>query len=151
MRALSKEYQPLAAATGHRRDQPIVSDKKMDRIRNLNRERNIPEYDKFTFLMALGSGFLPREIHKAGRGPGGSVLAQWKRDDRRFAAAFAEIWECLPYSVQARGQRVGREFKAELRNLFDSGLSDKEAARRLGVTAMTCNRITKEWREKSRN
>jgi hypothetical protein len=55
--------------------------------------------------------------------------------------------EALPFAVQAEMTMLGERFERELRVLFNEGLSDKEAGDRLGVTAMTCNKRTKAWRE----
>lgn len=56
------------------------------------------------------------------------------------------IIEAQPFDVQARGERLGKRFRDELRRLFDQGLSDHKIAKILGVTAMTSNRFTKHWR-----
>lgn len=103
------------------------------------------------FLKRVKSGRTPKEVASDDDMPSWSVWWKYRRENPDYAKKFWEIWEQLPFEVQARAQMLGPRFLQELRQLFDMGLSDHEAARRLGVTAMACNRHTKKWRQERTN
>ena len=50
---------------------------------------------------------------------------------------FEKIWDELPYSVQVRGQKLGKRFKKEVVALRQSGKSWPEIATMLGVKEST--------------
>jgi hypothetical protein len=98
-------------------------------------------------LEQIKKGEPPAEILKNGRSMRGKTW--WNRylnENPVFCNQVTEAVELLPFNVQARMQRLGKRFERELRKLFDAGLSDHQAAKTLGVTAMTCNARTKNWR-----
>jgi hypothetical protein len=98
------------------------------------------------FLKRIASGRTKREVCGDVDMPGGNWLYTQLREHPEFGAALDAVWEALPFSVQARGEDLGERFEAELRVLFERGMSDHTAAKILGVTAMACNRRTKLWR-----
>jgi ROS/MUCR transcriptional regulator protein len=98
------------------------------------------------FLKRIASGRTKREVCGDADMPGGNWLYTQLREHPEFRAALDAVWEALPFAVQARAEGLGERFEAELRALFERGVSDKVAAKILGVTAMACNRRTKPWR-----
>lgn len=102
-------------------------------------------FDKQAYLNALEDGMTMREAAKH-LGYGMTAVHRYKSEDPAFAEMVRRTIEAQPFSVQARGEALGERFERELRKLFDQGYSDHEAAHKLGVTAMTCNRRTKAWR-----
>lgn len=78
--------------------------------------------------------------------PGSSWFHDYCRSHPEFVLRIDEAWDALPFPVAAAGGRLGPRFVAELRKLFDNGMSDQAAAAVLGVTAMACNRHSKPWR-----
>lgn len=102
--------------------------------------------DMAEFLRRIETGRTPGEVSKDADMPGRTTWSKYRRANPLYEARFRQVWDSLSFEVQARGQRMGPRFRAELRRLYDAGFSDKKAAKILGVTAMTCNRITKNWR-----
>lgn len=69
------------------------------------------------------------------------------RDNLEFSRRVDEAWDRAPFSFAAKHGRLGPRFVSELRKLFDAGYPDYKAGAALGVTAMTCNKHTKVWRQ----
>lgn len=124
---------------------------RVDRIVQATRVKLFCDDDFELFLKRLGSGRTPKEVASDDDMPSLSVWRKYRRDNPSYAKRFMEVWDRLPFSVQARAQMLGPRFLRELRLLFNQGLSDHEASHLLGVTAMACNRHTKKWRQDRTN
>lgn len=98
------------------------------------------------FLNRLKLHRTPVEVSSDDDMPSLSHWWLYRRNNPEYHKRFIDMWDALPFEVQARGQRLGVRFERELKQCFDAGMSDHLAAEKLGVTAMTCNYITREWR-----
>jgi hypothetical protein len=113
--------------------------------RALMLQRKESLFDKAALLNALAQNMtIPEAAKSMGYAP--KTVSDNRRRDSAFDEMVARAIEAQPFSVQARGEATGERFEKALRVLFDKGYSDKQAAEKLGVTAMTCNRRTKAWR-----
>jgi ROS/MUCR transcriptional regulator protein len=141
------QLRALIKRTGRPRRSPLVYHDPTD---NLSGKVGFKVWDedatRAEFLKRIGDGRTKREVCRDADMPGTSWVHEQWRAHPEFRAAFEVIWEGLPFSVQARAEALGERFEAELRVLFERGMSDKAAAEILGVTAMACNRRTKRWR-----
>ena len=139
-------------ATGHRPLPKYLKDEYRNRFLALS-----PQDEKYSdaqmeeFLQRISTGRTPKEVSKDRDMPSTSTWCDYRRENPNYESKFRKVYELLPFEVQARAQRLGARFKVELRKLFDQGMSDKEAGKALGVTAMACNRITKKWRQNGKN
>jgi hypothetical protein len=98
-------------------------------------------------LKRIGDGRTLTEVCRDPDIPSRRWLHEQLRVDAAFKSEVEAIFEALPFSVQARANRLGKRFEGELRALFDCKTTDKDAARILGVTLSACHQRTKKWRQ----
>lgn len=141
------KFRLLTKKTGPRRRTPLVYYNPID---NLSGKIGFKiwngEATRMEFLKRIGNGRTMSEVCQDADMPPKSWIQTQMRAHPDFRIVFEAVWETLPFDVQARAQWLGKRFDVALRELFDQGLSDKKAAKILGVTAMACNRRTKPWR-----
>ncbi len=145
-RALGDKFRGLSHVASHRPPTPAHRKAMVERIIASQGSKIYEESDWTAFLENIGTGKTTQEVLRMPGMPTMTTFMSKMREDEQFKAKFLEVWRGLPFSVQARGQRLMPEFVVEVRKLFDLGWSDKKIAARLGVTAMTSNKFTKEWR-----
>lgn len=150
MRAIAHEHRHLALSAIREngvRSSPAARQANTDRILSAAGVRRLTDADFDSFIDAILTGSMPpKEVLKLNGMPRASALRQKVRTDAAFRAKYAAAVESLPFEVQAKHHILDERFKAEVIRLFQEGLSDKEIGARLGVTAMTCNAITKPLR-----
>jgi|GEM_PF-2171876 len=146
MERIRKESQAkrIEASKTQRAKAAFLVDEYTDRAIGVHGKTEL--FDKRAFLTALEAGMTMREAAKH-VGYSLSAIHEHKRRDPAFSEMVSQTLETQSFADQARGQALGERFERALRKLFDQGYSDKDAAHKLGVTAMTCNRRTKPWRD----
>lgn len=141
------QYRHLCNSADRRPHQPFHQRMIEDRCRTMNGgESPFTDKDYTKILEELAKNrTVPEVLSDPGR-PAGTTWRGYLRDHLAFSMLVNETIERQSFSCQARGGRLGSRFLSAVRETFIAGLSDKEAAARLGVTAMTVNKHTKPWR-----
>jgi len=130
----------------HRHKCPAIIKESTERILGVDRQR-LYEEDVFNeFIARIRTGRSPKSVSSDADMPMRTSVHHRCAQNSAFAAAYRDAVDALPFSVQAQCEMLGPRFELELRRLFDQGYSDHQAAKALGVTAMTSNRRTKKWR-----
>ena len=118
---------------------------------NLYENEAPPEYGSDharEFLSRVKSGRTFTEVASDGDMPSIQSVRRLRKRSPNIDAMFVRVLNALPFELQARIQCLGARFEAELRKCFDAGMSDRASAADLGVTEMTFNRRTQQWRLK---
>jgi hypothetical protein len=102
-----------------------------------------------TFLHRIKSGRPPGDVALDEDMPHRKTWTEYRRNNPEYDRRFREIWDAMPYDMQAKHGGLGPRFRAEVRRLFERGLTDRQIAQGLGVTVMPCYRITKTLRKGS--
>lgn len=104
--------------------------------------------DADNILEEIKKGKFLKDILKEHFGPKKNWWYSFLKANPDYIKRYDDIVEnYYDFKKQASILKLGAKFKKELRILFDKGYSDFKAAKNLGVTAMACNRFTKEWRK----
>lgn len=146
LRALSLEFQPLAAHTAHKSKTPIQLQESKERILKAAGLVELDEAAFDRFLTAIATGMTPREVAALPDMPGLSTWRRKRREDADYEARFKTIWDDLPFPVQARAEMLGARFEKACEQLFYEGKSDQKIADILGVTTMSVNKRTRKLR-----
>jgi hypothetical protein len=99
------------------------------------------------FLERIKSGRAPCEVATDEDMPHRKTWTTYRCKNPDYDRRFREVWDAMPFAMQAKHGGLGPGFRAEVRRLFGLGLTDKQIAKRLGVTVMPCHRITKALRK----
>ena len=112
----------------------------------LGRVSRFTDEDFEEFLRRVQSGRRPSEVGLDKDMPGYSKWRSFLRAHPDFQMRLDDIFESLPFHIQAKAGMLGKRFNQECSRLFEAGYSDHRIAAELGVTAMTANKRTKPWR-----
>ncbi|KZL17609.1 MucR family transcriptional regulator [Pseudovibrio sp. WM33] len=100
------------------------------------------------FLTAVSGGKIPTELFGREGFPSRSGWHSWCKEHPEDKRRFVQIWEALPFPIQAKGQRLGIRFKKDVKKLWlKGGNADHEIAALLGVSTMAVNRVTCTFRK----
>lgn len=124
----------------------FIKNAQTDRVQGAVHYVRHDDDDAEEFLRRVYMGRTPSEVAADEDMPGRTWFYAYRRDHAEFDTRYRDAVEALPFAVQAKMGSLGQRFKAAVRNLFEQGLSDHAIARDLGVTAMSCNKITKPLR-----
>jgi len=102
-------------------------------------------FDKAAFLNVMEGDKTAKEAAKE-LGYSFQTVMQRQRTDPAFREMVARTIERQSFRTQAKAWALGDRFDKELRKLFDQGFTDREAAKLLNVSLVTCNSRTKHWR-----
>lgn len=148
-----EEFAPRRAVHMRKQRKPryAVAEAK-ERFAALNRSMGCGKWtdkDAEAILEEITLGRREKDVLADAGRPTASWWFHYLSDHHEFKARREAALDAQPFSVQARGtsKGIGPRFDAEVRKLFDEGLSDHKIAAALGVTAMTSNRRTKVWRQ----
>lgn len=89
------------------------------------------------FLRRVQSGRTHMEVSDDPDMPSSPCFNKYLNKKPEFKKRFEEIWEALPFEVQARGRNLGKRFKLEVVRLRLRGNTWPEVSRKLGVKEST--------------
>lgn len=92
------------------------------------------------FLRRIASGRITIEVCADPDMPGEYAVYEYMRKNPDFRTRFNNIFQSLPFHVQARAENLGETFRDALKRLLDSGFNQKQCAKILGVQEMTISR-----------
>lgn len=148
----NKEYREKAHNSKHRKRCKAVLKLANDaflKINGLTSPYNAQDAEEFARRILSGRSY--GSVSSDADMPSVSWFYSFRKMNPEFDKQLTANIDALPFHIQAKIERLGRRFELELRKLFDAGFSDHKAAKALGVTAMTCNKFTKQWRETQNN
>lgn len=123
-----------------------VKDQRCERV-NGKRIRDAWSRDHaYEMLNRIKSGRTPKDVSSDHDMPKITWWCEYRRKDKKYDGLVIDAIEALPFCLQAKMQRLGARFAAEVERRFHAGQSDKEISTALGVSVMTCNKITKPLR-----
>lgn len=91
------------------------------------------DYDEY--LRRISTGRMISDVGKDKDMPQTDLFYIFMKRHPDYRKKFREMWERLPYNVQARSRRMGRGFKSDIKRLFRQGKTIPSIARTLGVKA----------------
>lgn len=80
-----------------------------------------PDFEEY--LRRIQSGRTITEVSKDQDMPNNVMFYAYLKENKKFQKRFSQIWESLPFAVQARGQKIGKRFDKEITQLRREGLS----------------------------
>lgn len=89
------------------------------------------DYDEY--LRRVSTGRMISDVGKDKDMPQTDLFYIYMRQHQDYRKKFSEMWERLPYHIQARGRRMGKRFKGDVKTLLRQGKTIPDVARILGV------------------
>lgn len=99
--------------------------------------RNWDDSDIKEYLRRIETGRTPSEVGQDKDMPGFAYFWTYLKKNPDFKKKFDSTWDNLPFSVQARGQQLGKRFEENLFELRRAGKTWKEIGQILGVKSGT--------------
>jgi hypothetical protein len=127
----------LIAASKRRR--PPVDATRNDSRRKLlavhGREEKWSPSDFAEYLRRIASGRTPAEVGRDKDMPGRDTFDRYVDGNPDFKKQYEKVWDRLPYSVQVRASKLGKQFQQDVVRLRRQDMTWAEIGAALGVTA----------------
>lgn len=136
----SKEHlKKLRTAVKNRRPTQAAVRDSMSKhaLRTHGRSERWNEKDMQEYLDRIASGRTVTEVGKDKDMPSREVFDKHLRENPKFKERYEEVWEAVPFAVQARAQRLGDRFNYRVVALRDEGKTWPEIANLLDVNEST--------------
>jgi len=124
-----------------RKDQPFQTNLKSERLLRVNKLRVVwhhEDYEKVLSRMTEQQRILG-EVCRDKDLPGYTAIHKYRKRNPWFYQRLVDTFNALPYSVQARAQKLSPQFREDVKRLVKAGWSEREIASKLGVTSQDVN------------
>lgn len=126
-----------------RRRQPYRNDTAEKNLSHVEHQKFFKDEDYRAIIGLLDAGHTLPEIYAMDGLPSGTAIRKYRREHKNFDKAVRGAIERQPFSVQSRGQALGKRFRREVERLIAAGKTNAEIGELLGVHAHTVMSVSK--------